>query len=394
MNKVITINLNGIAYQLEEDGYEALRAYLGSAAQRLEGNPDRAEIIADIEQSIGDKFRAMLGVNKTVVVTKEVRDVIADMGPVQDPSGLTDESVPGAQKAETAGAGGAAGAPPSPGEPPGTPKRLYKIRDGAMIGGVCNGIAAYLGIDVAIVRIAFGFMSFMWGTGVLLYILMMIIIPYATTSAEKAAATGIPSTAEEFIRRARAGYYGGMKTFTDKKAYREWKWQFKQDMRRHRREFRREMRQNAEHWGQRWHQYWGPAHPPGGSWFAAPFVGCMMAVVTLVCLLSFASLILTGAVFGIGLPAGVPLWAGLLFLFVFFRILKWPLAAMRHHAYYGHGYIGPFHYLWHSFAWVALLFVCLWFADHHSVAAHDALLRARHEAHNTVNVLRDWWSRQ
>ena len=59
MNKVITINLNGNAYQLEEDGFEALRTYLESAARRLEGNPDKAEIIADIEQSIGDKFRAV-----------------------------------------------------------------------------------------------------------------------------------------------------------------------------------------------------------------------------------------------------------------------------------------------------------------------------------------------
>ena len=31
MQKVITINLNGNAFQLDEDGYEALRAYLGDA---------------------------------------------------------------------------------------------------------------------------------------------------------------------------------------------------------------------------------------------------------------------------------------------------------------------------------------------------------------------------
>ena len=34
MNKVITINLNGVAYQLEEAGYEALRVYLGKDAAK------------------------------------------------------------------------------------------------------------------------------------------------------------------------------------------------------------------------------------------------------------------------------------------------------------------------------------------------------------------------
>ena len=41
MNKVITINLNGIAYQLEESGYDALRDYLDHAARRLGNNPDK-----------------------------------------------------------------------------------------------------------------------------------------------------------------------------------------------------------------------------------------------------------------------------------------------------------------------------------------------------------------
>ncbi len=87
MNKVIIINLNGVAYQLEENGYEALRAYLDTASRRLEGNPDRDEIIADIEQAIADKFRALLGANKTVVATREVEAVVAEMGPVEDASG-------------------------------------------------------------------------------------------------------------------------------------------------------------------------------------------------------------------------------------------------------------------------------------------------------------------
>ena len=60
MNRVITINLNGIAYQLEESGYEALRTYLDNAARRLEGNPDKDEIMADIWQTGVAEVRELL----------------------------------------------------------------------------------------------------------------------------------------------------------------------------------------------------------------------------------------------------------------------------------------------------------------------------------------------
>ncbi len=42
MQKVITINLNGNAYQLDETGYDALRAYLDHADAQLGANPDKA----------------------------------------------------------------------------------------------------------------------------------------------------------------------------------------------------------------------------------------------------------------------------------------------------------------------------------------------------------------
>ena len=107
MNKVITINLGGNAYQLEEGGYNALRAYLESAAVRLQGNPDRDEILSDIERAIAEKFLALLAANKTVVVTKEVAAVLAEMGPIEADPG--EAATPGASGASGAGGPGAAG---------------------------------------------------------------------------------------------------------------------------------------------------------------------------------------------------------------------------------------------------------------------------------------------
>src|SRR4051812_29644461 len=82
MNKVITINLNGNAYQLEERGYELLCGYLDAAAAQLKDNPDRAEIISDLEQAIADKCRNFLGPQKTIVTAAEIEQIIQAMGPV------------------------------------------------------------------------------------------------------------------------------------------------------------------------------------------------------------------------------------------------------------------------------------------------------------------------
>ena len=46
-------------------------------------NPDRAEIIADLEQAIADKCRRFLGPHKTVVTAAEVEQIIREMGPVR-----------------------------------------------------------------------------------------------------------------------------------------------------------------------------------------------------------------------------------------------------------------------------------------------------------------------
>ena len=53
MNTVIIINLNGVAYHIEQPGYEALRQYLDAASHALKDNPDRDEIMKDLKDSLG-----------------------------------------------------------------------------------------------------------------------------------------------------------------------------------------------------------------------------------------------------------------------------------------------------------------------------------------------------
>src|ERR1700747_1705971 len=87
MRTVITISLNGNAYQLDAVGVDALRAYLQIAEKRLAGNPDQEEILADLEQAIADKCNRYLGPHKNVVSASEVTEVLREMGPVDGDAG-------------------------------------------------------------------------------------------------------------------------------------------------------------------------------------------------------------------------------------------------------------------------------------------------------------------
>lgn len=56
-------------------------------------------------------------------------------------------------------------------------RRIYRSRKNRMIAGVCGGIAEYLNIDPAIVRLIMALLVLANGLGLILYILAVIIIP-------------------------------------------------------------------------------------------------------------------------------------------------------------------------------------------------------------------------
>ena len=192
MQKVITINLNGNAYQLDEHGYDALRAYLEQAQAQLGSNPDAIEILRDIEQSMAEKCQRVLGPGKTVVTAGEVEQILREIGPVEN-SGAPHATAPGA----------APGAAPAQ-------KRLYQIREGAMVSGVANGLAAYFDVDPTLVRVVFAIAAVVEMSVydrppvaiIFLYVLLVFIMPYAKTSEERAAAQGASATLPYKVQHA------------------------------------------------------------------------------------------------------------------------------------------------------------------------------------------------
>ena len=56
-------------------------------------------------------------------------------------------------------------------------KRLYRLRDGRVVAGVCAGLAAYFGVDPTLVRLAFALLTVFGGAGVLLYLCAWVVMP-------------------------------------------------------------------------------------------------------------------------------------------------------------------------------------------------------------------------
>lgn len=322
MHKVISINLNGNAYQLDEPGYELLRAYLADAREALKDNPDAAEIIADLEQAIADKCQAYLGAHKSVVSSEEVQGIVREMGPVEGPSeGKETKSAPGA----TAAGEGT--------EPKG--RRLYRIPAGSMIAGVCTGLATYFQVDVAVVRVAFVVAGLLTkGVAIIAYVVLMFALPEASTP-EEAAGSG-PVNAKDVVNRAR------VRTV---QTGREW---------------RRHWRQQQRQW--RRHQGFAPVIPPPPvAAIIAPLLGLAQVVVFLVMAAMLISLVNTGTILDWNLPTDVPVWAAALILLIGYQIVVSPLRAAR---LWGSPAGGPLAF-WAAVGWLIGLAFAVWLASNH-----------------------------
>lgn len=56
-------------------------------------------------------------------------------------------------------------------------KKLYRSRTDKIIGGVCGGLGKYFEIDPVLIRVLFVFLAFFHGSGLILYLLLLIIVP-------------------------------------------------------------------------------------------------------------------------------------------------------------------------------------------------------------------------
>lgn len=72
--------------------------------------------------------------------------------------------------------------------------RFYRSRSDRYLGGVCGGMAAYFQIDSNMVRLLFVIASFFWGTGLIIYLAALLLVPENPDEAVESAKKPIDNT--------------------------------------------------------------------------------------------------------------------------------------------------------------------------------------------------------
>jgi phage shock protein C len=75
--------------------------------------------------------------------------------------------------------------------------QLRRAVDGRMLAGVCAGLADYLAVDVTVVRVAFGVLTFLGGAGIPAYLACLLLIP--AEGADESLAGSLLSTVEHSL---------------------------------------------------------------------------------------------------------------------------------------------------------------------------------------------------
>ena len=191
MNKTTSINLGGYFFHIDEDAFKKLSNYFDAVRRSL--SPDgREEIIKDIESRISEIFTEKLGTTKQVIGLKEVDDVIAIMGQPEDYK-IEDEAPKNEYYSSYSNTGS-------------TTKKLYRDKENSLLGGVMSGLGHYFGVDPLWLRIIMVILFFGFGTGLVLYLILWILVPEATTTSQKLEMRGEPINISNIEKKVKEGF--------------------------------------------------------------------------------------------------------------------------------------------------------------------------------------------
>jgi len=182
MKKVISVTLGSLVYSIEDDAYEKLKSYLSTVARHFGNIEDGDEIVADIENSISEKFFEKGKSGEKAVTKEDVDVVIEEMGTVKD---FVQSSTGEAAEDEDGG---------KRHEDKKQSRRMYRNPDDKILGGVASGIAAYSGLDVLAIRIVFIVFTFLTGIGFVVYLVLWLLVPEAQSASQKLEMRGEPVT--------------------------------------------------------------------------------------------------------------------------------------------------------------------------------------------------------
>ncbi len=153
MKETIDVNVGSVAFTMDVDAYEMLRNYLDDVHSRLAD-----ETYDDVERRIAEIFRERITSPMMVVTLAIVQETMDRVGRPSD----FGEPIDGSAKQTFD-------------EP--KPRRLYRSRKNRSIGGVCGGLAEYLGIDDSLFRLITLLLMVFGGLSIWIYIILWLVIP-------------------------------------------------------------------------------------------------------------------------------------------------------------------------------------------------------------------------
>lgn len=171
MKKALKINLGGQIFHIDEDAYDSLKKYLDTISSHFSNIEEGKEVVSDIEFRIAEIFSEKAFNESKIITIEEVNKTIDIMG---RPEEIIDEEENGKSTSYSSNTSSSRN------------RRLYRDPDNAVFGGVAAGLGAYFNIDVVALRILL-VVLILAGAGFpfVLYLILWIAVPKATTAAEK-----------------------------------------------------------------------------------------------------------------------------------------------------------------------------------------------------------------
>ena len=182
MKKNISINISGIIFHIEEDGYDKLKEYLESINRYFSTFDDSLEIVADIESRIAEIFLAKLKEGSQVITIEDVESLMATMGSIKDFQAAEEDTAyiqppSGGSQKESQGRGGYEGEHLFD-------RKLFRDKKRKLLAGVLAGLAYYFNIDPIWTRLFYIILFFgisvlpsIGGILFIAYIVMWIVVP-------------------------------------------------------------------------------------------------------------------------------------------------------------------------------------------------------------------------
>lgn len=186
MKKTFTINISGKLFHIEEDAFEKLHDYLQRLSHYFKSQPGGYEILQDIEARVAELFQEKITDKQEAVTNEWVEEVMARMGKPED--FMDSQRSAGAEYT-----GSERGAK--------FKKRLYRDTENRVLAGVCSGMGAYFNTDPVLLRILFVALVLMSvGIVVIIYLVMWVVVPKATTTAQRLEMRGEEPTIQNIQR--------------------------------------------------------------------------------------------------------------------------------------------------------------------------------------------------